>query len=156
MSKGLSTKEVKKRNKGPFSTEKNNNDFEMLRNAKLIKIDLFTEKCRVCEQIFSSETLANKHVRKSSCFKVNTKNKQPMKDVFCESCSESFSSRRKLKEHDFLHHTSKKYECTECNKSFKRRYDWQRHNREKHEANASNVFKHICDSCDYSTPRFLS
>ena len=144
---------MKKRRREPFSIEKNNDDFEQMRNSKLIKIDLFSEKCRVCKKVFTSETLANKHVKRSSCHKVKTKTKQPSKNVYCELCSESFTTRRKFKEHNYKNHTPKIYECTDCNKSFKRRYDWQRHKREKHEVDDTKVSKYNCDLCNFITTR---
>ena len=68
-------KKNKSKRSGPSCMEKNQQDFEQLRNSKLIKIDIFTERCMLCGEHFSTSTEADMHVRRQSCDK-NTQNKK--------------------------------------------------------------------------------
>ena len=55
------------------------------------------------------------------------------KDVICDECGKSLSSKRRLQEHIKLKHgKSKKYTCKECDKEFKNASELRAHNEELH------------------------
>ena len=100
--------------RGGHSERKKQADFDQLKRLKLDKIDLMTERCKNCHEVFTSETLANIHVRQNSCLRTISRKRGPMKNVNCEICSETFPSRLEYTQHNLKYHTDKTYECIDC------------------------------------------
>ena len=141
------------RKRGPYSMETEQSDFEQLRKIKLEKINLNTERCKDCKALFTSVTLADKHVRRSTCHVTKFKSTGPQKNVFCEICNEDFATRREYSLHYEQHNPNDTFVCPEpdCGIGFKRKRDWQRHKREQHGSNQMS-----CTECDYLTARKFS
>ena len=62
----------------------------------------------------------------------------------------TFKTRREYRGHFEKVHASDSYICPHCDKTFKRKSNWQRHKAEKHKSDASLI---VCDLCPYSAPR---
>ena len=77
------SKKQRKR-KGPFSMEKNQSDYQQLKNAKIRQVDLLTEQCIECKEFFYSVTESDKHVRRVSCKTNPGKKKGPVKNAKCD------------------------------------------------------------------------
>ena len=104
------------------SCAKKQDDFNQLKRAKLEKIDLFTHKCKFCNKIFSTETEANIHVRRSKCRPKEYRKRGPIKNCHCDDCNKTFSSREAYYSHyRRVHSVAETYECPYCSKVFKYR-----------------------------------
>ena len=86
-SENIEEKKKKQRKRGAFNICKEQEDFCQIRSAKLKKINFSEEMCRICSKIFSSQTEANKHVRRSSCFAVKKTSKKK-KLIECGKCDQ--------------------------------------------------------------------
>ena len=80
------SKVITKKRKGPFSMEKEEDNFQQLRKVKMKQISFGKEKCKICNKEFESVILADKHVRRNSCFAIQSKSKKKRKKVYCEIC----------------------------------------------------------------------
>ena len=130
--------------------EKNQADFMQLRNAKIEKIDLFTERCKECQEVFTSVTKADKHVRRISCKSEEGDRHGPLKTTVCDICNLKFATRRKFLNHNLQQHKDKDIECVDCHVFFKRRGDWQRHKKDQHGETPKIV---ECPYCSFSSTR---
>ena len=93
--------------------------------------------CRVCERVFPSQSLLEKHIRNHDeyrphkCPMCNKGFKQPShlqqhlrthsdeRPFPCDICNKSFKQSCQLKQHVRLHTEEKPYQCPECDRSFK-------------------------------------
>ena len=136
--------------KGPYSMEKEEENFQQLRKLKLKKLGFGLEICKICDKKFTSITLANKHARRNSCFLVKSKKVRRKKKVDCEACNLRFETRQKYINHFEKLHAKKVFDCPDpdCNKKFKRRRLWRRHMDEKH---AADGVWHSCEHCNFKS-----
>ncbi|XP_018335334.1 endothelial zinc finger protein induced by tumor necrosis factor alpha isoform X25 [Agrilus planipennis] len=63
----------------------------------------------------------------------------------CNVCNKSFSSMRYLKKHYLVHSQDRPFNCSYCDKNFKRKYDKTIHERDVHLTPKG--FGHTCDQC---------
>ena len=125
-----------KRIKGPYSMEKEQINYDQIKRTKMVKIDMFSEKCKLCQKVFTSVTEIDIHVRRQSCEKIDSEKKKQTQVTSCNECNQEFESCDKFRMHYELEHLEKSWECPHCSKWFKRKRDWQRHKRESHEPDA--------------------
>ena len=81
--------------------------------------------CKLCSKYSSTvKLLARSHV--VSCGKVKRKGR-PAKETECLQCQEKFSSRKEMLKHHINEHSTQKYSCSTCHKTFTRRQAYRRH-----------------------------
>ena len=106
--------------------------------------------CVKCKKVFTSKTEANIHIGRENCDLSPTKNKCLKKRARCKLCKISFESKQKLISHRHKFYFKKSHKCPHCDKSFKKRSNWQRHKKEQH-GDTKPIFN--CALCIYTSTR---
>lgn len=80
-------------------------------------------KCTECDKSFAVQYTLDEHMAWI--------HQNGGKMLKCEHCDATFPALSGLFSHRIVHSDSKLYPCQICNKSFKRSYDWTKHNTTK-------------------------
>ncbi|XP_065226136.1 zinc finger protein 678-like [Planococcus citri] len=82
-------------------------------------------KCDICSKFYSYQRDLKNH--RCSTSTIPKKVSDGRQSLVCNICHKHFSHQQSLKRHMLIHEGVKPFECAECGKSFRRKYDMNQH-----------------------------